>query len=136
MTNKTEQFGRGIICPFQRDGKSDFANDSGRRLLSSDIGELLGILGPTPTKPGEIPWRTELGSRLHALRHRKLHSEMIKATAEQMTSGPVRMWEPRVRPGTTTIETEGENTMKIRFSYIPIGNRQNAAIAHVFNVEE
>jgi len=134
--SKIEQFGRGIICPFQRDGKNDFANDSGKRLLTSDIGELLGILGPTPSKPGELPWRTDVGSRLNALRHRKLHSEMIKATADQMTAGPVRKWEPRVRPGRTEITTENDNTMKIRFSYISVGNRQEATIAHVFTVEE
>jgi phage baseplate assembly protein W len=136
VASNIEQFGRGIICPFQRDGKGDFANASGTRLLSSDIGELLGVLGPTPTKPGELPWRTEIGSRLHALRHRQMHSEMIRAMAEQMTAGPVRQWEPRVRPGPTQVSEAGETTMQIRFSYIPVGNRQEATVAHVFTVEE
>ena len=136
MTDTIKQFGHGIICPFQRDGKNDFANADGKRLLSSDIGELLGVLGPTPTKPGELPWRTDLGSRLNTLRHRRLHAEMIRATAEQMTAGPVRQWEPRVRPGRTYITTEDDNTMRIRFSYVPVGVRQDATIVQIFEVEE
>lgn len=136
MATTVEQFGHGIVCPFQRDGKGDFANDGGTRLLSSDIGELLGIIGPTPSRPGELPWRTDVGSNLHSLRHRKLHSELIRALAEQMTAGTVRQFEKRVTPGPTTIQVQDDNTMQIRFSYYPVGNRQAATVANVFTVEE
>jgi hypothetical protein len=136
MTDTIKQFGHGIICPFQRDGKGDFANAGGTRLLSSDIGELLGIIGPSSTKPGELPWRTEVGSRLNTLKHRRLHSELVRATAEQMTSGPVRQFEDRVRTGPTTVETRDDNTMIIRYAFTPVGYRQEAITIDAATLEE
>lgn len=136
MPTDIEQFGRGIVCPFQWDGKGDFANGAGHDLLRSDIGELLGIMGPAATKPGELPWRMDVGSRLQALRHRKLHSEMIRATAEQMTAGPVRQWEPRVRVGRTSVAAREDNTLEVRLEYTPVGYRQEASTVTVATVEE
>lgn len=114
-----EQFGHGIVCPFQRDGKGDFANDTGMRLLKSDIGELLGIEGPSPTQPGELPWDPDRGSRLGSLRHRHLHTEMMRALAEQYTATPVRVYERRVRVGPVRLTTEGDDTLRIDFSFAP-----------------
>lgn len=123
MTATAQLFGTGIICPFQRDQKGDFAHASGLRVLSSDIGQLLGIIGPGKSQPGELPWRTDLGSRLVDLKHRRLHSEMIRAMAEQQTSGTVRRWDPRVIAGPTTVDVGdaagNENLLLVRFSYTP-----------------
>ncbi len=123
MTDAASLFGTGIVCPFQRDGKGDFAHDSGLKVLASDIGELLGIIGPGKSQPGELPWRTSLGSRLVDLKHRRLHSEMVRAIAEQQTSGTVRKWEPRVIVGPTTVKVGDaagqENALLVRFTYTP-----------------
>ena len=123
MADAAQLFGEGIICPFQRDGKGDFAHASGLTVLKSDIGELLGIIGPGKSQPGELPWRTSLGSRLVDLKHRRVHSEMIRAMAEQQTSGVVRRWEPRVIVGPTTVEVVDtgarENTLRVVFAYTP-----------------
>lgn len=122
MTQFKEQFGSGIVCPFQRDGKGDFANDTGMRLLKSDISELIGIIGPTATEPGELPWDTDRGSRIRSLRHRHLHSEMMRALAEQYTMMPIRRYETRVRPGPVNIETEADDkTLRIEVSFSPKG---------------
>jgi hypothetical protein len=127
MTTAIEPFGHGIVCPFQRDSKGDFAHDAGRRLLASDIGELFGILGPAGATGGEVPWRMELGSRLSVLRHRHVHSEMVRATAEAMTAGVIQRWEPRVRLGPTAVEPGDDGvSINVRLSYTPIGDRQGA----------
>jgi phage baseplate assembly protein W len=119
MAQAQEQFGRGIVCPFQRDGKGDFANDSGMNLLKSDIGELLGIEGPTATEPGELPWDPDRGSRVNSLRHRKLHTEMMRALAEQYTSTPIRVYERRVRVGPVRVTAKDERTLRIEVSFAP-----------------
>jgi len=115
---KQTQFGQGIVCPFQRDGKGDFANAEGMRLLKSDIEELIGLIGASPNDPGELPWDPERGSRIGSLKHRQLHSEMVRALAEQYTATPMRRYERRVRTGPVRIETD-ENSLKVIVSFAP-----------------
>jgi hypothetical protein len=120
----SNEYGHGIICPFQRDGKGDFAHADGLDLLRSDIGELIGVIGPTTQQPGELPWNTELGSRVLTMKHRGLHAEMIRATADQLVSAPVRMWEKRARARSTEVVVdENSQSLRISFSYVPIGKR-------------
>lgn len=120
MDASTEPFGHGLLCPFQRDGKGDFAHGGGKRLLASDIGELLGIIGPVGLRGGEVPWRMELGSNLNALRHRKVHSEMVRATAESMSAGVVRRYERRVRVGpSSAYPGDDGQSIHVRLSYAP-----------------
>jgi len=121
MANIKEQFGSGIVCPFQRDGKGDFANDTGLRLLKSDIGELLGIVGPSNIEPGELPWDPDRGSRIDTLRHRGLHTEMTRALAEQYTSETIRRYENRVLVGPTKVSDENDTTLRVDFSFAPKG---------------
>lgn len=116
-----DPIGTGLVCPFRRDGKGDFANASGVDLLKSDIGELLGLIGPTATEPGEIAWDTERGANFLALKHRGLHSEMTRALADQLASGALRRFEPRVRPGITTVVSENENTLRVKVSFRVLG---------------
>ena len=120
-TNGTDPFGTGIICPFRRDNKNDFANASGLDLLKSDIAELLGLIGPSATQPGELPWDTERGTRLLTLKHRHIHSEMVRADAAQMSSGVLRKYEPRVQVGPTNITVREDNVLMVSVSYYPLG---------------
>lgn len=119
MAQIKEQFGSGIICPFQRDGKGDFANGTGMRLLKSDIGELLGIICSSPQDPGELPWDPDRGSRIRSLRHRHLHSEMTRALAEQYSATPIRVYERRVRMGPVRVTTENDTTLRVDVSFGP-----------------
>ena len=120
-------FGEGISAPFQRDGKGDFAHKSGLDGLRSDIAQLLGIMGPGPQSPGELPWRTEMGSRLHTLKHRQLHNDLMTAMAQQYTGETIRRWEDRVRVGQTEVSVRdpgtNENTLDITTTYTPLGHR-------------
>jgi len=122
MPVTVEPFGAGLIAPFQRDNIGDVANSSGADVLSADIGELLGIQGPTPGTPGELAWRPELGSRLHTLRHRKMHSELVRATAEQMIVSVMKQYENRVRITSITVTpVEETQSMSLRMTYVPLG---------------
>lgn len=127
MATSVKPFGSGILCPFQRDGKGDFANGGGRHLLASDVGELLGIIGPVGVEGGEVPWNMELGSRLNALRHRNAHSDLVRATADSMTVGVIQRFEKRVRCGPSQVQPSADgSTLDIRFSYVPVGDTQGA----------
>jgi len=129
MTTTTpDPIGHGILCPFQRDGKGDFANGSGVPLLSSDITQLLGIIGPSVTEPGEVPWRTELGTRLIGLKHRGIHQELTRSSAEHMTSGAIRRWEPRARPGPTSVRVEATK-LYVTVRFVPLGYKAEEAQA-------
>lgn len=122
MASSNDPIGTGVLCPFRRDGKGDFANGSGLELLKSDVGELLGLVGSSATEPGELPWDPDRGSRLPMMKHRHLHSIMVRALADQLSSGVLREYEPRVRPGEVRVTTEDESaTLKVHVSYRPLG---------------
>lgn len=59
----------GLLTPFRRDKKRDFASGSGEDLLASKVRLALLTEGATPRYSGELPWRTAFGSGLHLLRH-------------------------------------------------------------------
>jgi len=62
---------RGVITPFRRDRKRDFASDDGDALLASKVVEVLATEGATARSSGELPWRTAFGTPLQLLRHQK-----------------------------------------------------------------
>lgn len=62
---------RGLITPFRRDRKRDFASDDGDALLASKVVEVLATEGATARSSGELPWRTAFGTPLQLLRHQK-----------------------------------------------------------------
>ncbi len=87
---------RGLIRPFVRDGVSDFASASGRRLIESKIGQIVGTRGSSDTVEGELPWRPEFGSLVHLIRHRNddaITREMLRVYVEDA----LRRWLPSVR---------------------------------------
>lgn len=137
MPSALDPIGTGLVTPFQRDQKADFANASGVPALSSDIGQLLGIIGPTPSSPGELPWRMELGSNLHTLRHRRMHSELVRATAEQMVAAAIRMWEPRARiTGSSITVVEGTGAMNVRVSFTVLNMKPEQTVNFDLPLEE
>jgi len=115
-----ELTGRGIICPFRRDGKGDFANDTGLPVLRSDVGELLGIQAATSTEPGELSWDMARGANFMPLKHRHLHSDMVNALADQSASEALTKFEPRVRVLRVGV-TRDENSQRCHVTYQPLG---------------
>jgi hypothetical protein len=53
---------RGLLIPFRRDEKRDFANGTGDELQRSKARQEALTDGPSPTTQGELPWRTGFGS--------------------------------------------------------------------------
>jgi phage baseplate assembly protein W len=116
-----DPIGHGLLTPFRRDGKGDFAHAAGLPALASDVRELLTIVGPTASTPGELPWDTERGTRLTTLPHRPLHGALVRAEADMIASGALRLFEPRVRPGATHVTVEGADTLRIAVTYQVLG---------------
>jgi len=64
----------GLLTPFQRDRKRDFAHGDGPALAQSMVAQVLLTECTTPRHAGELPWRTEFGCGLYVLRHGPMDS--------------------------------------------------------------
>jgi hypothetical protein len=129
MAQVTDEFGCGLVFPFQRDGQGDFRSATGLPLLGNDIEHLLGIQGPTADSPGELPWDGDVGSRLPNLKHRFAFSEVIDAEAQMMTSEVVRRFERRVRVGRTRVRAVEAPTgvqRSVEVAWSPVGRRSGS----------
>lgn len=115
-------FGRGILRPFRRDQKNDFANGSGIALLSSNVGQVL------QTKRGELPWRTEQGSRVHLLRHRNQTEPLFDELVRVYVIEALSRWERRIsvkavsRVG-TSIPTDNTPTFLVVYDVVDSAGR-------------
>jgi uncharacterized protein len=78
---------RGILTPFVRDKKRDFASGEGGALLRSDAGQVFGM------RRGELLWRTEVGTELERLRHHQ-NSDVVRELGRVYTRDAVRRWLP------------------------------------------
>ena len=86
----------GILTPFRRDKKNDFASGSGDNLLKSQVIQVLMVEGDTPRSSGELPWRTAFGSAIHLARHNNndaVLSELVQVYARDA----LKRWLPDVR---------------------------------------
>jgi phage baseplate assembly protein W len=90
-----EHLGYGLVAPFRRDKKRDFAAAGGEELVRSSVMQVLGTVGASEFTQGEIPWRTELGSLLSLLRHKK-NDVVLRELARVYVRDALRRWEPRV----------------------------------------
>jgi len=113
--------GFGVIRPFVRDRKLDWAADGGVRLVRAALGQILGTRAASDFTEGELPWRDEFGSLLHLLRHRA-NDETTRELARVYVAGAITRWEPRARvTGVTlrseTLPGEGPVIMAIRVQF-------------------
>lgn len=90
--------GYGLLAPFVRDQKGDFANAGGVELVKSCVAEVLGTdcASEDGKVQGELPWDPEFGSLLFLLRHRQM-DEVLVQVARVYIADALRRWEPRVR---------------------------------------
>src|ERR1044072_5522330 len=63
--------GYGLITPFRRDLKNDFANAGGVELVKSCVSQILGTRAASDYVQGELPWRPRFGSLIYLAKHRK-----------------------------------------------------------------
>lgn len=114
-----EFLGFGVLRPFRRDQKSDFAADGGERLVRSAVGQILGTMAGSEFTQGELPWRTDFGSLLYLLRHQK-NDAVLQELARIHVVDALRRWEPRVQVTSVQVTRErqdGENVLAIRLRY-------------------
>jgi phage baseplate assembly protein W len=114
-----EFLGRGLLRPFRRDRKQDFAADAGETLIRSAVGQVLGTMAASDFTQGELPWNSSFGSLLHLLRHQK-NDAVLQELARVHVVDALKRWEPRVRVTSVQVSRErqdGENVLAIRVRY-------------------
>lgn len=89
--------GFGLLVPFRRDGRGDFAAGSDVALVRASAEQVLGTECTHGTAAGELPWRPEFGSKLHLLRFRNVDDPVTRALAKQYVAEALARWEPRYR---------------------------------------
>lgn len=116
--------GRGILRPFRRDKKADFANGEGIALVRSAVGLVLGTICASDVTQGELPWRTEFGSLVHLLRMRN-NSPALAELAANRVAGALKTWVPAVRVRAVLVTRNGDKcTIGIRYDIAdPIGTK-------------
>jgi phage baseplate assembly protein W len=111
--------GFGLLRPFRRDAKSDWADDGGEAVIRSAVGQILGTMAGSDFTQGECPWRTEFGSLVHLLRHQK-NDAALQELARVYVVDALKRWEPRVQVTSVQVARErdrGENVLAIRLRY-------------------
>jgi phage baseplate assembly protein W len=87
--------GAGLVLPFQRDGRGDFANARDDALTASALELILTTEGDSPLQIGELPWRSRFGASLNRLRFLP-NSQTTAETARALIRSAVRAWLPDV----------------------------------------
>lgn len=115
--------GQGLLRPFRRDQKADFAAGAGIELVKAAVEQILGTKADSVRAPGELPWRTDFGSRLHLLRHQN-NTDALRDQARLMSQEALQKWEPRVVPGIVDLIQNGrEARLRVTFSVVDRGGR-------------
>jgi phage baseplate assembly protein W len=129
---------RGLLRPFRRDRKADFAVGSGEALIRSAVGQILGTVAASEFTPGELPWNTTFGSHLHILRHQR-NDALLQELARIHVVDALKRWEPRIRISSVQINRErdrGENVLAIRLRYSIVARGSAAGGVIVENVDQ
>jgi len=87
--------GRGVVRPFRRDDRNDFANAEGLALVQSCVGQIIAMRGSTEFVQGELEWDPDRGSLMHLLRF-KQNTLVTQELGRTYLVDCLRTWEPRV----------------------------------------
>ena len=114
-------FGRGLIHPFGRDRKGDFANTDGPALIRSSVTQIIGTKASSEFAPGELAWRGGFGSLAHLLKHAQ-NNPALRDLANLYVIQALNRWEPRIRIKDVRVESISvapgeENALRINALY-------------------
>ena len=107
----------GLITPFTRDLKRDFASGSGADLLASKVLQALMTRGATPRSSGELPWRTSFGAGLDLLRHQR-NDAALAELARVHVRDALRRWVPEAELVEVAVSRENAS-LQLRVQYRP-----------------
>lgn len=127
--------GFGLVAPFQRDGRGDFAAKGGVEKIAANVAQILATDCATPDGAfgGELPWRPEFGSLLRLLRHRNMDDPTTQQLARVYIGDALKLWEPRVRLRATRLVSQASrgsaqlDTMNIALRYAIVGSGDGSA---------
>ncbi len=107
---------RGLLTPFQRDRKRDFASGEGDDLLASKVEQVLATEGSTLRSVGELPWRTAFGTPLGVLRHQRNEVVLGELARIYIRDALAKMGAGRRRWSRITVERDGAVlALQVRF---------------------
>lgn len=114
----------GLLTPFQRDKKRDFASGSGDALLASKVRQALLTEGESARSSGELPWRTAFGSSISLLRHQS-NDDVLRELARVYVRDALKRWVPSATLASLSVEQlDTSVTIRIRV-------RENQRVASV-----
>ena len=135
LTPLDRVLGYGLLVPFRRDGKSDFANGGGLDEVRACVDQILGTFcGDLTGKiPGELPWEDDFGCRLELLRHRN-NDQALQELARVWVTEALGKWEPRVRVSAVEVTQEDQpplrgNVLRIRLHYAVVARGGGQVLA-------
>ena len=113
--NDHESQSRGLLVPFRRDKKRDFASDTGADLLGSKVLQALMTCGATPRSSGELPWRTAFGAGLDLLRHQRNDAALAELARVQVRDA-LKRWVPEAELVEVSVSREDASLLlRVRF---------------------
>jgi phage baseplate assembly protein W len=107
----------GLLTPFRRDRKRDFASGSGEDLLASKVLQALMTNGSTPRSSGELPWRTSFGAGLELLRHQR-NDAALAELARVHVRDTLKRWVPEAELVEIAVTRE-DATLQLRVRFRP-----------------
>jgi hypothetical protein len=106
---------RGLLTPFRRDRKRDFASGDGDDLLASKVLQVLATEGATARSSGELPWRTAFGTPLQLLRHQN-NDVALTELARVYVRDAFTRWLPEATLVAVAVHRSGtELALRVRF---------------------
>lgn len=105
----------GLLTPFRRDRKRDFASGDGDPLLAAKVLQVLATEGATTRSSGELPWRTAFGTPLQLLRHQR-NDVALAELARVYIRDALRRWVPEAEVVAVAVERDGP-TLALRVRY-------------------
>lgn len=119
----------GLLAPFRRDKKRDFASGAGEDLLASKVRQTILTEGETPRSSGELPWRTSFGSALHLLRHLR-NDAALSDLARVHVRDCLERWVPEAELVEVTAARNGA-TLQLRVRFRAAKNARKTATIEV-----
>lgn len=110
-----DPLGFGIVRPFRRTERADWATDSGVPEVLSCVGQILG------TDAGTLPWRYDFGINLQPLRHRN-NTAALGELARVRVEEALRKWTIRAELRSLEAEKTADNVLTLAATLL-VGGR-------------